>query len=102
MNVLAVFVPGLGCRTMSQDRPPAKVAPVGCQLATVALKMKTVTIPKGGLCTAEVGTQSGTSVPLAVNQLGRCRATRPCRSPACAIEPYKSSDSHKIRQDKIR
>ena len=27
------------------DRPTAKVAPVGCQLATMALKIKTVTIP---------------------------------------------------------
>ena len=31
------------------DRPPAKVAPVGCQLLTVALNTKTVTVPKGGL-----------------------------------------------------
>ena len=31
------------------DPPSAKVAPVGCQMATVALKIKTVTIPKGGL-----------------------------------------------------
>ncbi|MCK5920156.1 MAG: hypothetical protein KAG66_04405, partial [Methylococcales bacterium] len=29
--------------------PPPRVAPVGCQLATVALEMKTVTIPQGGL-----------------------------------------------------
>ena len=31
------------------DRPSAKAAPVGCQLATMALKSTTVTIPKGGL-----------------------------------------------------
>ena len=31
------------------DRPSAKVAPAGCPLATMALKIKTVTIPKGGL-----------------------------------------------------
>ena len=30
-------------------RPPAKVAPVGRQLATMALTIKTVIIPKGGL-----------------------------------------------------
>ena len=31
------------------DRPSAKVAPVECQLATMALKIKTVTIPEVGL-----------------------------------------------------
>ena len=37
------------------DRPSAKVAPAGCQLATMAITIKTVAIPKGGLgCTAEV------------------------------------------------
>ena len=40
--------PGPGCTTTSQADPPsAKVAPsVRCQLATVALEIKTVTIPK--------------------------------------------------------
>ena len=33
-------------------RPSAKVAPVGCQLATVALEIKTVTIPTGRSCHA--------------------------------------------------
>ena len=42
------------------DRPSAKAAPVGCQLVTMILKIKPVTIPKGGFCTAEVVTQSGT------------------------------------------
>ena len=46
------------------DRPSAMVAPAGCQLATTALKIKTVTYPKMGVCTAEVVTQSGTSVHL--------------------------------------
>ena len=31
------------------DRPSAKFTPIGRQLATIALKSKTVTIPKGGL-----------------------------------------------------
>ena len=31
------------------DRPSAKVEPTGCQLATMSLKIKTVTVPKGGL-----------------------------------------------------
>ena len=44
------------------DRPSAKGAPVGCQLATMALKIKTVTIPKSGFATAEGVTQCGTSV----------------------------------------
>ena len=40
------------------DRPSAKVAPAGCQLATVALiKTKTVVIPQKVGCTAEVVTQ---------------------------------------------
>ena len=30
------------------DRPSAKVAPFGCQLATMALQLKTVTVQKGG------------------------------------------------------
>ena len=45
-------------------RPSSKVAPVGCQLATMALNIKTVTIPKGGFSTAEVVTQPGTLVHL--------------------------------------
>ena len=45
------------------DRLSAKVAPVGCHLATMALKLTTFTIPKVG-CTAEVVTQSETPVPL--------------------------------------
>ena len=40
--------PGLGCTTTSQTDPPAKVAPVGC-VATMALKIETVTIPEGEL-----------------------------------------------------
>ena len=31
------------------DRPSAKVAPTGSQLATMALQIEAVTIPKGGL-----------------------------------------------------
>ena len=31
------------------DRPSAKVAATGCQLATIALNIETVTTPKGGL-----------------------------------------------------
>ena len=40
------------------------IAPVGCHLATMALKIKTATIPKRWVCTAEVVTQPGTSVHL--------------------------------------
>ena len=72
-----------------QDRPSAKCAPVGCPLATMALKTAMPLYQKVG-CTAEVVTQSGchciraelneTGGPfatLAVNRLGHCRATRP-------------------------
>ena len=63
--------PGLGCTTTSLTRPSAKVAPVGWQLATIALKIKTypatmafkiktVTVPKR----AEVFTKSGMSAHL--------------------------------------
>ena len=91
-SLLAGGSPGPGCTTTSQTGPrSAKVAPVGCQLATMALKTKTVIVPKGGLhgrsChpiwdvsvsglsfTDETG---GLSATLAVNRLGRCRATQP-------------------------
>ena len=73
------------------DRPSAKVGPAGCQLATMALKIKTVTVPKGGLhgrsclssnlgrqCIwAELYESGRLSAILAVHRLGRCRATRP-------------------------
>ena len=41
--------PRAGLNDNVTDWPSAKVAPVGCQLMTMALKIKTVTIPKGGL-----------------------------------------------------
>ena len=66
--------------------PSAKVAPVGCQLATMALKIKTVTIPKSGFhgkgrhLILDVGASglscTRLSATLAVNRLGRCRAIR--------------------------
>ena len=78
------------------DRPSAKVASVGCQLATMALQIKTVTIPfgmqwwvagqkwspsLGRQCIwAELHETEGLSATLALNRLGRCRATR-SRSP---------------------
>ena len=46
------------------DRPSAKVTPVGCQLATMALESKTVTVPEGGLHGKKLVTPSGTSVHL--------------------------------------
>ena len=55
---------GLACTSTVPDRHSAKDTPVGCQLATMALKIKTVTIPKMVDCTAEVVTHSGTSVYL--------------------------------------
>ena len=81
---------GLGCTT-SQTIPPPKFSPFGRQLATMALKIKTVTIPKGGLVAwqklspnlgcqciwAELHETGGLSATLAVHRLGRCRATRP-------------------------
>ena len=71
------------------DRPSAKAAaPVGCRLATMALKIKTVTIPrKGGLqgrsChpVSDVSASrllhetGGLSATLAVNRLGHCPGT---------------------------
>ena len=72
------------------DRPSAKVAPVGCQLATVALKIYIATIPTGGLhgrsCHAiwdvsapgrELHETGELSATLAVNRLGRCRSCNP-------------------------
>ena len=94
------FRSGPGCTTTSQTDPPsAKVAPVavpvGCQLATMTLAVKTVTPPKGGLhgrschpfldgqCIwAEWLHETGRlSATLAVNRLGRRRATRPWTPP---------------------
>ena len=74
-------------------RPSANGEPVGRQLAIMAREFKTVTIPEGGLHGPHVVTYTiwdsqcvravlretgGLSVSLAVNRLGRCRATRPC------------------------
>ena len=83
---------GLGLHDNIPDRPSsAKVAPVGCQLVTMALKIKIVTIPKYGVAQQklsphlghqciwnELHETAGLSGNLAVNRLGRCRATRPC------------------------
>ena len=82
-----------GMYSVPAHRPSAKVARLGSQLATMAaFKIKTVTIPKGGLhsrsCHPNLGRQciwaelhetGGLSAILAVNRLGRCRATRPSR-----------------------
>ena len=73
------------------DRPSVKVAPIMCQLATVALTIKTVTIPNGGLhgrsCHPMWGVSAsfwtvlhetgGLSTRLTVHRLGRCRVTQP-------------------------
>ena len=71
-------------------RPSAKGAPVGCQLATMARTIKTVTIQTSGLngnschprwdrqCIwAELHETGGLSGTLVVNRLRRCPATRP-------------------------
>ena len=80
--------PGCTTTTTSQtDLPPKpKSHLLGCQLATVALKIKTVTTPEGELhgtsChpiwyVSESGLRctrlDGLSATLAVNRLGRCR-----------------------------
>ena len=72
------------------DRPSTKVAPVGCQLVTMTLQIKTVTIPKGWVARqklspnlgrrciwTELHETGGLSATLAVNRLGCFRATRP-------------------------
>ena len=96
--------PGPGCSTDNvPDRASAQVAPVGCQLATMAPTINTGTVPKGGLhgitCHPNLGRQGlwaelspslgrqglwaelhetgGLSAALVVNRLRRCRATRP-------------------------
>ena len=93
MMSVAMFFPSAyraGFHDNVPDRPSAKVSPVGCQLETMALKIKTVTIPKGGLhgrsCDL-IGDVSASGLsctrladflpPWAVNRLGRCRATWP-------------------------
>ena len=87
----AVFNAGLHDNVPDPD-PSAKVAPVGCQLATMALGIKTVAIPKGWWVArqklspnlrrpciwAELHETGGFSATLAENRLGRRHATRPC------------------------
>ena len=74
------------------DRPSAKAAPMGCQLATTALKKQThlslfppnvffarqkLSPSHGRQCIwAEFHETGGLCATLAVNRLGRCRATR--------------------------
>ena len=41
--------PGLGCMTTSQTDPAPRLHHVGYQLVTMALNIKTVPVPKGGL-----------------------------------------------------
>ena len=80
----------VGLHDNISDRPSTKVAPVGCQLVTMALKIQTVTVPKGGLhvrschpiwdistCAELWHETGGLSATLAVNRLGRCCATWP-------------------------
>ena len=71
-------------------RPLSNVAPVGCQLAAMALKMNTVTIPKGGRVArqkfvtrvwdvsqciwVDLHETRGISATLAVNRLGHVSA----------------------------
>ena len=80
---------GLGLHDNIPDRPSsAKVAPVGCQLVTTALTIKTGTNPKrwvarqklppnlGSQCIwAELHKTGGLSATFAVHRLGRCRAS---------------------------
>ena len=94
MTFFSAWSPGLGCTTTSHTDPPsAKVAPVGCQLATMTLKIKTVTVPKrwvaqqklspklGRQCIwAELRETGGLSAALSVNRRGRRHSARP-RSP---------------------
>ena len=85
--------PNQGCVARQRPRPDrssAKVPPAGCQLAAMALQTKTGTVPKGGshgrsyhptwdvsAFWAELHETGGLSATLAINRLGRCRATRP-------------------------
>ena len=64
---VCVLNTGLGCTIASKTDASAKVVPAGYQLAIMALKIKIVSFPKSWVAlggTAEVVTQSGTSVHL--------------------------------------
>ena len=83
--------PGLACTTASQTDFLPRLPLLGANWRPWPLKIKTVTIPKGGLhgrsclspnlgrqCIwAELQETGGLSATLAVTQLGRCRATHP-------------------------
>ena len=86
-----LMTPGLGCTTTSQIDHPPRLYLMGSNWRPWHLKIKTVTIPKGGwhgrschpiwevsqCIWAELQEAGGLSVTLAVNGLGRCRASRP-------------------------
>ena len=63
---------GLHVTITSQTDPPAKVASLGCQLATMALQIKPVTVPKRWV---DVTTTSQTDPPAKVAPLGCQLAT---------------------------
>ena len=48
-SLIALGVNWAGLHDNVPGRPSGKVAPVGCQLATMALKMETVNVRKGEL-----------------------------------------------------
>ena len=64
LSVAAASETRAGLQDNVPDRPSAKVAPVGCQLSTMALKILKCHYPKRWVGTAEVVTQSGTFVRL--------------------------------------
>ena len=82
--------PGMGCTTTSQTDPPPRLQLLGANWRPWHLKLKLALSKKVGF-TAEVVTQNlgrrciwaelqetgGRSATLAVNRLGRCRATLP-------------------------
>ena len=84
------------------DRPSAKVAPVGCQLATMSLKIKTVTIPKRWIARQKLSPNLGRQCiwaqfdetgALSATDLGSKSAGTLSRNPSQLSAPSSSSSS---------